>query len=326
MCHLGPTQKVAGYGACQVAREIFVTLNQNSSKTVVSAAFWDPNMVGTVSKVRKGTGFVSAEELPGDDDEDEDEDWIFLIVFVVGAGAQAAMAFVWAMIKALLFFHIVIPEVSSAGFDFLGFLQSVFLSWYLSIGCLCRRRYYRWLIFILTSLFPNSLPSCCLFLGMLYILNLHSGKSARICTKYPGPPLLPLYNPSLDSQDTGETSTEGALPSPTKTKRLLPWVYTVAFAYRHGSASIGMGDKLCGMIFYSAKAWLAFPVLCEELLKNFNLLSQQSLEATAAPNSWKWTALRADKQYIVDALKAQPLNVYMRFFVQMVSINMISNC
>lgn len=249
MCHLGPTQKVAGYGACQVVREIFVTLNQNSSKTVVSAAFWDPNMVGTVSKVRKGTGFVSAEELPGDDDEDEDEDWIFLIVFVVGAGAQAAMAFVWAMIKALLFFHTVIPEVSSAGFDFLGFLQSVFLSWYLSIGFLCRRRYYRWLIFILTSLFPNSLPSCCLFLGMLYILNLHSGKSARICTKYPGPPLLPLYNPSLDSQDTGETSTEGALPSPTMTKRLLPWVYTVAFAYRHGSASIGMGDKLCEMIF-----------------------------------------------------------------------------
>ena len=28
----------------------------------------------TVSKVRKGTGFVSAEELPGDDDDDEDED------------------------------------------------------------------------------------------------------------------------------------------------------------------------------------------------------------------------------------------------------------
>lgn len=51
-------------------------------------------MVGTVSKVRKGTGFVSAEELPGDDDEDEDEDWIFLIVFGVSAGAQAAMAFV----------------------------------------------------------------------------------------------------------------------------------------------------------------------------------------------------------------------------------------
>lgn len=51
-------------------------------------------MVGTVSKVRKGTGFVSAEELPGDDDEDEDEDWIFLIAFGVSAGAQAAMAFV----------------------------------------------------------------------------------------------------------------------------------------------------------------------------------------------------------------------------------------
>lgn len=75
-------------------------------------------MEGTVSKVRKGTGFVSAEELPGNDDEDEDEDWIFAIVFGVGAGAQAAMAYVWAMIKALFFFHSVNLEVSSAGFDF----------------------------------------------------------------------------------------------------------------------------------------------------------------------------------------------------------------
>lgn len=315
MCHLGPTQEVAGYGACQVVREIFVTLNQNSSKTVVSAAFWDPNMVGTVSKVRKGTGFVSAEELPGDDDEDEDEDWIFLIVFVVGAGAQAAMAFVWAMIKALLFFHTVIPEVSSAGFDFLGFLQSVFLSWYLSIGFLCRRRYYRWLIFILTSLFPNSLPSCCLFLGMLYIwicilaslqgsvLNIRALRS------------FPYTTPAWTARTPAKPQPKARFPVPQRQNvcflEFIRWrlhIDTVKW------------------FFYSAKAWLAFPVLCEELLKNFNLLSQQSLEATAAPNSWKWTALRADKQYIVDALKAQPLNVYMWFFVQMVSINMISNC
>lgn len=119
------------------------------------------------------------------------------------------------MIKALLFFRTVIPEVSSAGFDFLGFLQSVFLSWYLAIGFLCRRCYYRWIIFILTSLFPNSLPSRCLFLGMLYILNLHSGKSAKICTKYPGPPLPPLYTtPAWTARTPAKLQPKARFPVP----------------------------------------------------------------------------------------------------------------
>lgn len=164
-------------------------------------------MDGTVSKVRKGTGFVSAEELPGDDDEDEDEDWIFLIVIGVGAGTQAAMFFV-SNDPGLVF----LSHCNSWSFHCrirsFGFLQSVFLCWYLAI-VFCRRRFYRWIIFIVTSLFPNSLPSCCHFLVCFLEFAFW-----KMCTKYPGPPFLPLYNPSRGNQDSGETSTEGMLPSP----------------------------------------------------------------------------------------------------------------